>query len=73
MMWPGLTRNEQSYCRTCKLCQFNKKTRKHVKQAETKNWEIVEVHLVGPWKVKTPSGTKTLRCFTAIYPATPWP
>jgi IS30 family transposase len=31
------------------------------------------VDLVGPWKVKTPSSTKTLRCFTAIDPATSWP
>jgi hypothetical protein len=28
MMWPGLTRNAQSFCKTYKLCQFNKKTRK---------------------------------------------
>jgi hypothetical protein len=25
MTWPGLTRNVQSHCKTCKLCQFNKK------------------------------------------------
>jgi hypothetical protein len=31
------------------------------------------VDLVGPWKVKTPRCTKTLRCFTATYPATSWP
>jgi hypothetical protein len=23
MMWPGLTQNVQSHCKTCKLCQFN--------------------------------------------------
>jgi hypothetical protein len=28
MMWPGSTRNVQSFCKTCKLCQFNKKIRK---------------------------------------------
>jgi hypothetical protein len=28
MTWPGLTRNVQSHCKTCKLCQSNKKTRK---------------------------------------------
>jgi hypothetical protein len=28
MTWPGLTRKVQTYCKTCKLCQFNKKTRK---------------------------------------------
>jgi hypothetical protein len=25
MTWSGLTRNVQSHCKTCKLCQFNKK------------------------------------------------
>jgi hypothetical protein len=75
MTWPGLTRNVQSFYKTCKLCQFNKKTRKkygkiHVKMAEARPWEIVQVALIGPWKVKTPSGVKNLRCFTAIDPAT---
>jgi hypothetical protein len=41
--------------------------------AEATIWEIVQVNLIGPWKVKTPSGVKALRCFTAIDPATPWP
>jgi hypothetical protein len=34
---------------------------------------VVQVYLVGPWKVKTPSGTKNLRCVTAIDPAASWP
>jgi hypothetical protein len=64
MTWPGLTRNVQTHCKTCKLCQFNKKTRKQygklpVKTAEATPWEIVQVDLIGPWKVKTPSGVKT--------------
>jgi hypothetical protein len=68
----------QSHCKTCRLCQFNKKTRKQygkipVKMAEATPWGIVQVDLIGPWKVKTPSGVKTLRCFTAIDPATSWP
>jgi hypothetical protein len=41
--------------------------------AEATPWEIVQVDLSGPCKVKTPSGVKTLRCFTAIDPATSWP
>jgi hypothetical protein len=28
MAWPGFTRNVESQCKTCKLCQFDKKTRK---------------------------------------------
>jgi hypothetical protein len=23
MMWPGLTRNVKSHCKTCKVCQYN--------------------------------------------------
>jgi hypothetical protein len=51
MTWPGLSRNIQSFCKTCKLCQFNKKTTKQygklpIKEAETKPWEIVQVDLV---------------------------
>jgi hypothetical protein len=42
------------------------------KVAETTPWEIVCVDLVGPWSVKTPSGTKKLQAFTAIDPATGW-
>jgi hypothetical protein len=78
MTWPGLTRNIKSFCKTCKLCQFNKKTRKQygkipVKMAEVMPWEIVQVDLIGPWKVKTPSGVKTQRCLTSIYTVTSWP
>jgi hypothetical protein len=76
MTWPGLTWNILSHCKTCKLCQFNKKTRKQygkipVKMAEVTPWEIVQVDLIGPWKVKT-SVVNTLRCFTAIDPAGLW-
>jgi hypothetical protein len=55
MTRPGLTKNVQSFCKTCKLCHL-KKTRKQV--AESTPWEVVQVDLVGPWNVKTPSGVK---------------
>jgi hypothetical protein len=78
MMWQGLTRNVQSHSKTWKICHFNKKTRKQygkipVKMDEATPWEIVQVDLIRHWKVKIPSGVKTLRCFAAIYPATSWP
>jgi hypothetical protein len=78
MTWPGLTRNVHSHCKTCRLCQFSKMTRKQyvkfpVKMAEATPWEIVQLDLIGPWKVRTPSGVETLRCFTAIDPDTSWP
>jgi hypothetical protein len=40
---------------------------------EATPWEIVQVNLIGPLKVKIPSGVKTLRCFTAIDADTSWP
>jgi hypothetical protein len=69
MMRPRLTKNLQSHYKTCKLCQFNKKTNTKycklpIKVAERAPWEIVQVDLVGPWKVKTSSGVKTIGAFT---------
>jgi hypothetical protein len=40
--------------------------------AETTPWEIVCVDLVGPWSIKTLSGTKKPKAFTTIDPATGW-
>jgi hypothetical protein len=53
MKWPGLTWKVQSFCETCKLCQFSKKTRKQygkipVKMAEARPCEILQVDLIGP-------------------------
>jgi hypothetical protein len=78
MTWPGLTGNVQSFYKTCKLRQFNKKTRKQYgkipeNMAEATPWEVVQADLIGPWEVKTPSGVKTLRSLTARDPATSWP
>ena len=42
------------------------------KTAEAEPWQTVQVDLVGPWTVKTPSGKKQLLDFTAIDPATGW-
>ena len=42
------------------------------KRAEIEPWQIVQVDLVGPWTVSTPSGKKQLLAFTAIDPATGW-
>jgi hypothetical protein len=43
MTWPGSTRNIQAHCKTCKLCQFDKKTGKQygkltVKMDEATPW-----------------------------------
>jgi hypothetical protein len=51
MMWPELTRNVQSHCKTVKLCQINNRKRKQygkipVEMAETTPWEIIQVDLI---------------------------
>jgi hypothetical protein len=63
-MTMSVTRNVQFFCKTCKLCKLNKKTREQyskipLKIAEATPWGIVQVDLIGPWKVKTPSGATT--------------
>ena len=35
-------------------------------------WNRVNVDMIGPYTVKTPKGTKQLRAFTMIDPATGW-
>jgi hypothetical protein len=77
MFWPGLTEDVKKHVKKCLPCQKCKKTRKpygHLpaKTAEIEPWQTVQVDLVGPWKVKTPSGTKSLLALTAIDPATGW-
>jgi transposase InsO family protein len=71
MMWPRLTKDVQAHCKTCKLCQLHMKNRKQYGKLPAKV-EIVCVDLVGPWSVKTPSGTEKLEALTAIDPATGW-
>jgi hypothetical protein len=77
MYWPGLTEDVKKHVKKCLPCQMCKKTQKpygHLppKEAEVEPWQEVHVDLVGPWKVKTPTGVKKLQAFTAIDPATGW-
>ena len=77
MFWPGLTEDVKKHVKKCLPCQKCKKTRKpygHLpaKTAEKEPWQTVQVDLVGAWKVKTPSGTKSLLALTAIDTATGW-
>ena len=77
MYWPGLTEDVKKHVKTCLPCQKCKKTRKPyahlpVKRAKIEPWKLVQVDLVGPWTVSTPSGKKQLLAFTAIDPATVW-
>ena len=75
--WPGLTPQVEKHCKTCHECQLFKKQRKkygHLppKVAETQPSSRVNVDLIGPYQVKTPTKTYELRAMTMIDPATSW-
>ncbi len=75
--WPTLRKTVKRYCRTCKLCQKNKKPVKkygHLppREPDTIPWSRVDVDLVGPYTVKTPTKTHVLRALTMIDPVTRW-
>ena len=77
--WRNLRADVENHVRTCKKCQLNKKSRKkygHLPVKDLENivpWNRVNVDLIGPLTVKTPSGkTHELLAFTMIDPATGW-
>ena len=66
-----------AFCKTCRTCQLFKKQRKkygHLppKEAEARPWSRVNVDLIGPYVVRTPTATHTLRALTMIDPVTCW-
>jgi transposase InsO family protein len=75
--WPKLRDHVNYFCSTCPQCQIYKKQRKKyghlpAKEAEVKPWRRVNVDLIGPYTVTTPTATHTLRALTMIDPATGW-
>ena len=75
--WPKLRQHVEYYCKTCKSCQKNKRQKKkygHLppKEAEAFPWKRVNVDIIGPFTVKTPSKVWTLYCLTMIDPVTGW-
>ena len=76
--WPGLRADVLRKVKNCRQCQLCKKGRKSygklpLKEAEmAEPWNRVNVDMIGPYMVKTPKGTKQLRAFTMIDPATGW-
>ena len=75
--WPKMRDQIERYVKTCHECQMSKKQRKkygHLppKQAESIPWQRVNVDLIGPYTIKTPSKVHTLQCMTMIDPATSW-
>jgi hypothetical protein len=75
--WRGLREKVEEHCRTCDLCQLTKKQKKKygklpVKEAEVTPWKRVNVDVIGPYTVRTPSGTHILQAMTMIDPVTGW-
>ena len=78
MTWPNLREQVRSFCKTCRKCQLFKKTRLQYghlpakKDIEIKPWQRVDVDLIGPYTVNTPTKKYELRAMTMIDPATRW-
>lgn len=79
LYWPNMRDDIKSYVKSCRKCQLCKKQRKNYglipeKQAEPGiPWNRVNLDMVGPWTVRTPSGKKEqLIALTMIDPATGW-
>ena len=75
--WPNLKEQVERTVRTCHKCQLTKKSIKkygHLppKKAEVTPWRRVNVDLIGPYTIRTPRKSYTLRCMTMIDPATNW-
>ena len=75
--WPNLDKDVQGYVKTCRKCQISKRQRKKyghlpAKKAEDIPWNRVNVDLIGPYTVRTPTKTHELRAMTMIDPATSW-
>ena len=67
----------QTFYKTCRTCQLFKKQWKKYgllppKEAEGLPWSCVNVDLIGPYVVRTPKATHTLRALTMIDPVTGW-
>ena len=78
LTWPNLQKDVKRHVRTCKQCQLCKKQRKrygHLPPKEAENptpWNRVNVDMIGPYTVQTPTKTYYLRALTMIDPATGW-
>jgi len=75
--WPRLRQDVTLHCKTCHQCQTSKKQRKKYghtppKEAETTPWKRVNVDIIGPYTVRTPSEQRTLWALTMIDPVTGW-
>jgi transposase InsO family protein len=78
LTWPNLSKDVEKYVGSCHKCQLCKKLMKKYGKLPEKEaeppipWNRVNIDMIGPLSVKTPSGTHELRALTMIDPATGW-
>jgi transposase InsO family protein len=78
LYWPNMEKTIYSYVKKCPTCQRCKGPRKAYGKLpmkiwdNPKPWQRVDVDLIGPMKIKTPSQEVELRALTMIDPATGW-
>ena len=78
LTWPNLRKDVEQYVQTCHKCQKHKQQRKKYGHLPPKTaersipWNRVNVNMIGPYTIKTPKKTHSLRAITMIDPATGW-
>ena len=77
MYWPKMAEHIDRFVKSCHKCQIAKKNCKkygHLppKIAEVEPWRRVNVDLIGPYSVNTPTKKYSFRAMTMIDPATNW-
>jgi hypothetical protein len=76
--WPSLKKDVEDAVKNCHECQIGKKVRNKYGDLPEKlaerhiAWKRVDVDLIGPLTLKTPSGNKELLALTMIDPSTGW-
>ena len=76
-IWPNIATDVKNIVKYCRECQLNKKQRRKyghlpAKQAETTPGKFVQVDLIGPYKILTKKGERSVQAMTMIDPATSW-
>jgi hypothetical protein len=78
LRWPNLRKDVEAAVKNCQECQIGKKVSKKYGDLPEKlaerpiAWNRVDVDLIGPLTIKTPSGKKELLALTMIDPSTGW-
>jgi hypothetical protein len=78
LTWPNIRKVVEAAVKNCHECQIGKKVRNKCGELPEKlverpiAWNRVDVDLIGPLTIKTPSGKKELLALTIIDPSTGW-